>query len=167
MVQDAPVDVAPAKVRSRKPRIVAGAVILVILAALVGWGAPQLIARYSKPSYVGKAASRVATDMGCTQFKRGAKHDQSVYKYHDQGTCVLDGKVVTVTTFDTVADGDAFGTLMKGVIPVLHPTWTGAAYAAGDGWNVADATNVSPQVADTAVRALGAGAVHIIPSGKK
>jgi hypothetical protein len=102
--------------------------------------------------------------MNCTQYKKASKYDESVYRYHDQGTCVLDGTVVTVTTFDSVPDGDAFASVMKAVVPVLHPTWVGSTYASGDGWNVADARNLTPQVAETAVRRLGTGAMHVIPA---
>src|SRR5437879_323412 len=39
--------------------------------------------------------------------------------------------------------------------PVSRPTWVGATYASGDGWNVADAGNLTAQVAEVPVRRLG------------
>jgi hypothetical protein len=172
LVNDAPADVTPsqshvASPRRPKVRIIAAAIILVTLAAIAGWLAPRLVASYTKPSYVGQAASAVAKDMDCAQYKKAATHDESVYKYHDQGTCVLDGTVVTITTFDRAADGDVFAGIMRGVIPVLHPTWVGATYAAGDGWVVADARNLTARVAELAVKRLGSGATHVIPSAKR
>jgi hypothetical protein len=153
--------------RGPRAKLIVGAVILVIISAAIGWITPRLVARYNKPTYVGHDASLVAKDMNCGQYKKEFKHDESVYKYHDRGTCVLSGTVVTITTFDKVSDGDAFGAVMRAVIPVLHPTWVGATYAAGDGWNVADATNLTPHVAELAVRQLGTGAVYVIPSAKR
>ncbi|NJC73037.1 hypothetical protein HC031_25460 [Planosporangium thailandense] len=147
-------------------RVVGAAVVLAVVAGLIGWGAPQLVARFNQPKYLGQPAASLARDMNCTEFKQAARHDQSVYRYHDQGTCTLDGTIVTVTTFDSVADGDAFAAVMRAIIPVLHPTWVGATYAAGDGWNVADARNLTAQAAELAVRRLGMGATHIIPSAK-
>jgi hypothetical protein len=47
----------------------------------------------------------------------------------------------------------------------VHPTWSGATYAAGDGWNVADARNLTAEVAELVVRRLGEGATHVIPAG--
>ena len=106
----------------------------------------------------------VAKAINCVQYKKTARHDESVYRYYDQGTCVLDGTVVTITTFDRVSDGTAFASVMKAVIPLLHPTWVGATYAAGDGWNVADARNLTAKSAELAVRRLGAGATYVIPA---
>lgn len=170
-VQDAPVSPlgTSGPRRSDRPRVrLAGAaVVLAIVAAAIGWGTPQLAALYNKPKYLGQDASAVAKDLNCAQYKKASKHDESVYRYHDQGTCVLDGTVVTVTTFDRVSDGEAFASVMRAVIPVLHPTWVGATYASGDGWNVADARNLTAQVAEVAVRRLGDGAMHVIPSTKK
>jgi len=145
-------------------RVVGAAVALAAVSAGIGWGAPKLVAELNKPKYLGKPASVVAKDLGCTQYARASKHDESVYRYHDQGTCVLDGTTVTVTTFDRVSDGDAFAAVMRAVIPVLHPTWVGATYAADDGWNVADARNLTAKVADLAVQRLGMGATHVIAS---
>jgi hypothetical protein len=145
-------------------RIVGAAVALAAVSAGIGWGAPKLVAELNQPKYLGKPASAVARDLGCTQFAKGSRHDESVYRYHDQGTCVLDGTTVTVTTFDRVSDGEAFAAVMRAVIPVLHPTWVGATYAAGDGWNVADARNLTAKVADLAVQRLGMGATHVIAS---
>lgn len=141
------------------------AILLAIVAAAIGWLTPRLIAHYKKPSYLGQDAAAVAKDLNCGGYEKAAKHDESVYKYFDQGTCVLDGTtLVTITTFATAADGEAFASVMRAVIPVLHPTWSGASYAAGEGWNVADAKNLTAQAAELAVRRLGAGAVHTIPS---
>jgi hypothetical protein len=147
-----------------KIKLIAAASGLVLLAGAIGWVAPQLFARYNATTYVGQDASVVAVALNCSDFKQSGKHDESVYKYHDQGTCTLDKTTVTITTFDKASDGDAFITLMNGLIPVLHPTWVGAATATGEGWNVADATNLSPQIAEAVVRRLGAGEVRIIPS---
>ncbi|OLB78574.1 MAG: hypothetical protein AUI14_12795 [Actinobacteria bacterium 13_2_20CM_2_71_6] len=148
-------------------KIIVAAIILAVVAGAAGWLTPQLVARYTKPSYLGQDASALAKSLNCDQYKQASKHDESVYRYRDQGTCVLDGVVVTVTTFDKVSDGDAFASVMRAVIPVLHPTWVGASYAAGDGWNVADARNLTAHVAELAVRRLGAGAVYTIPSAKR
>jgi hypothetical protein len=38
---------------------------------------------------------------------------------------------------------------MKAVIPIPHPTWVGATYAAGPGWVVADARNLTAKPAET------------------
>src|SRR3954454_9774012 len=170
-VEDAPIDTTVTtgtKERSGSSRFrtVAAAVGLAVAGAAVGWAGPQLVALYDKPQYLGKSAASVARDMNCTRYTKASKHDESVYRFHDQGTCQLDGTVVTVTTFDTVADGDAFAAVMRAVIPVLHPTWAGSTYADGPGWNVADARNLTPQVAETAVRRLGEGAMHVIPFAK-
>jgi hypothetical protein len=145
-------------------RVVGAAVALAAVSAGIGWGAPKLVAELNTPKYLGKPASAVAKDLGCTQYNKASKHDESIYRYHDQGTCVLDGTTVTVTTFDRVSDGDAFASVMRAVIPVLHPTWVGATYAAGDGWNVADARNLTAKVADLVVQRLGMGATHVIAS---
>jgi hypothetical protein len=170
-VEDAPVETpgtTGTKDRfGRSPvRTVIAAVVLAVVAAAIGWATPQLVAIYNKPKYLGQPAAAVARDMNCTGYKKASKHDESVYRFHEQGTCQLDGTVVTVTTFDTVADGDAFAAVMRAVIPVLHPTWAGSTYADGPGWNVADARNLTPQVAETAVRRLGEGAMHVIPFAK-
>ncbi|HWH00909.1 MAG TPA: hypothetical protein VNV66_16705 [Pilimelia sp.] len=148
-------------------RLAAVGVALAALAGTIGWQTPYLVERWSRPSYLGADAQTVARDLDCTQFQRSTNQDRSVYKYRDQGTCLLDNVRVTVTTFDSTADGEAFLTLMNGLIPVVHPTWVGAATAAGEGWNVADTKNLSPQVAETAVRRLGAGEVRVIPSAKR
>lgn len=170
MILEAPVQAAPSKSpkspRSRKLRLTAVAIAAVLVASAGGWFAAQLMRHDPQPSYLGKAASTVAADMDCLQYKPSATHDESVYAYRDQGTCQLDSTTVTITTFDRVADANAFFTLMRGLIPVLHPTWVGAAYASGEGWSVADTTNLSPAAAEAAVRRLGVGAVHIIPSAK-
>jgi hypothetical protein len=163
-VEAPPSVVAPS--RRRGLEFAAAGVALAAIAGAAGWFGPQLVHRLNKPSYVGANASTVAKALDCTDYKASATHDESVYKYHDQGTCMLGNTRVTITTFDDVHDGEAFLTLMNGLIPVVHPTWVGAATAAGDGWNVADATNLSPKVAETAVMRLGAGEVHVIPSGK-
>jgi hypothetical protein len=176
MIDEAPAEVVPTlskpgegsrNRKSHKLRFTAVAIAAVLVASTGGWLAAQLVKGDSAPSYLGKAASTLANNMDCLQYKAAATHDESVYKYHDQGTCLLDSTMVTITTFDSVADGDAFFTLMRGLIPVLHPTWVGAAYAAGDGWGVADTTNLTPAAAEAAVRRLGTGAVHIIASAAK
>ncbi|GAA2374878.1 hypothetical protein [Dactylosporangium salmoneum] len=152
----------------RKPgraRLALGAVALAAVAGLAGWQAPHAVDALSKPKYLGENADQVATALGCSGYTRAAKHDNAVYRYRDQGTCTIDGTVVTITTFDTVADGHTFEAVMQAVIPVLHPTWSGASYAAGDGWNVADARNLTPEIATLAVQRLGMGATHVIPAG--
>jgi hypothetical protein len=156
-----------ARLGAPRTGIIGAGIVLAIVAGAIGWLTPLLIARVNRPPYLGQAASAVAKDMDCAQYKQAAQHDESVYRYHDQGNCVLDGTTVTITTFDKVADGDAFSAVMRAVIPVLHPTWVGATYAAGDGWNVADARNLTAKPAEVAVRRLGAGATHVIPSTKK
>ena len=56
---------------------------------------------------------------------------------------------------------------MKALIPVVHPTWEGATYAAGEAWNVADARNLTPETATLVVQRLGTGATKVIPFGGK
>lgn len=155
--------------RRRGVRIAFAATAVVGLAAAMtaGWYGPRLVDQLTATSYTGASAATVAKDLGCADFKRSPTHDESVYQYHDQGSCVFDGTRVTITTFDDKADGDAFLTLMNGLIPVVHPTWVGAATAAGEGWNVADTTNLSPKIAEAAVVKLGAGEVRVIPSAKR
>jgi hypothetical protein len=177
-LQDAPVDIDETELsgaehperpgryaRTGRSRVtlVAGAVLLATVAAAAGWLVPRLAAP-GQPSYLGTDASVVAKAMGCTGYTRASRHDESVYRYRDQGTCVLDGTIVTITTFDRASDGDAFASVMKAVIPILHPTWVGATYAAGTGWNVADARNLTASAAELAVQRLGAGATYTIPA---
>ncbi|WP_432834192.1 hypothetical protein [Dactylosporangium sp. CA-092794] len=149
----------------RRPRLILGAVALAAAAGLAGWQAPHAIGALTKPAYLGENADKVAAAIGCDGYTRATKHEDAVYQYRDQGTCTIDGTVVTITTFDTVADGHTFEAVMQAVIPVLHPTWSGATYAAGDGWNVADARNLTPEIATLVVQRLGLGATHVIPSG--
>lgn len=151
--------------RRGKARLVLGAIALAAVAGVAGWQAPDAIAALTKPPYLGQNADKVAAKVGCDGYARAVKHDEAVYRYRDQGTCTINGTVVTITTFDTVADGRTFEAVMQAVIPVLHPTWRGATYAAGDGWNVADARNLTPEIADLAVQRLGIGATHVIPAG--
>jgi hypothetical protein len=145
-------------------RLALGALALAAVAGVAGWQAPSAVAALTKPAYLGGNADKVATALGCTGYTQATKHD-ALYKYRDQGTCTINGVVVTITTFDSAADGRTFEAVMNAVIPVLHPTWTGASYAAGDGWNVADARNLTPEIATLAVQRLGLGATHIIPAG--
>jgi len=163
LAEDVPNKAVPA--RRSKLRLIVAAIVLAALAGAAGWLTPQLFGHH-KPSYLGSPASSLASALGCTKFTRAAKHDESVYRYHDQGTCQLNGTVVTITTFDSEADGETFAAVMRAVIPILHPTWVGATYAAGSGWNVADYRNLTAAVAELAVRILGDGATHVIPSGK-
>ena len=157
---------APAKVlKQGRGRRVLGAIALAAVAGVAGWQAPNAIAAMTKPAYLGADASAVASKIGCTGYQRATKHDDTVYTYRDQGTCAINGVVVTITTFDEVTDGEAFAAVMEAVIPVLHPTWSGATYAAGEGWNVADARNLTPEIADLAVTRLAEGATHVIRSG--
>lgn len=148
-----------------RARLVLGAVALAAVAGVAGWQAPAAVAALTKPAYLGENADKVADALGCDGYTRASKHDDAVYKYRDQGTCTINGTVVTITTFDAVTDGETFAAVMQAVIPVLHPTWSGASYAAGDGWNVADARNLTPEIATLAVQRLGEGATHIIPAG--
>ncbi|WP_432984339.1 hypothetical protein [Dactylosporangium sp. CA-233914] len=152
-------------VQQGRGRLVMGAVALAAVAGVAGWQAPNVIGLVNRPAYLGQNADKVATALGCDGYTRATKHDDAVYKYRDQGTCTIDGTVVTITTFDSLADGRTFEAVMQAVIPVLHPTWRGASYAAGDGWNVADARNLTPEIATLAVQRLGMGATHVIPAG--
>ena len=153
--------------RRSRVRLTAGAVLLALLAATAGWLAPRMFVHHGPPSYLGKDASVVATALGCMQYAKQAKHDESVYHYRDQGTCQLDGTLVTVITFDRQADVDAYATMMRAVIPLLHPTWVGATYAAGPGWFVADKVNLTAAPAEAAVRRLGSGATSVLPSSAR
>ena len=156
----------PAPMARRRRKVALGAAVLLglVAAGTAGYYGPALVDQLHAPSYAGESAATVAKDLGCTEYQPSPTHDESVYKYHDQGTCMFNGTRVKITTFEKAADGDAFLTLMNGLIPVVHPTWVGAATAAGDGWNVADATNLSPEVAEAVVMKLGAGEVRVIPS---
>jgi len=158
---DAAVAAGPAP--RRRNRLIMGAVALAALAGVAGWQAPRAVDALTRPAYLGQNADKVAADLGCNGYTQ-AKRVSAVYSYHDQGTCTINGTVVTITTFDKVTDGQAFEAVMQAVIPVLHPTWTGATYAAGDGWNVADARNLTAAIADLAVQRLGTGATHVIQS---
>jgi hypothetical protein len=151
--------------RPGRGRLAVGALALAAVAGVAGWQAPHAIAALDRPAYLGADADRVASALGCTGYTRAARHTGAVYEYRDQGTCAIDGTVVTITTFDTRADGRTFEAVMHAVIPVVHPTWSGATYAAGDGWNVADARNLTAEVAELVVRRLGEGATHVIPAG--
>jgi hypothetical protein len=157
-------DTKPAPARKRG-RLVLGALVLAAVAGVAGWQAPNAVGAITKPAYLGEDARKVATALGCDGYTQAAKHEGSVYEYRDQGTCSINGTVVTITTFDSVADGHTFESVLQAVIPVLHPTWSGASYAAGDGWNVADARNLTPEIATLVVQRLGLGATHVIPSG--
>ncbi|MER7273406.1 hypothetical protein ABT369_03010 [Dactylosporangium sp. NPDC000244] len=149
----------------RRGRLVLAGVALAAVAGVAGWQAPTAIAALTKPPYLGENADKVATKLACTGYTQSTKHDNAVYDYRDQGTCTLNGVVVTITTFDTAADGKTFDAVMSAVIPVLHPTWSGASYASGDGWNVADTRNLTPEIATEVVTRLGIGATHVIPAG--
>ncbi|MFI5906080.1 hypothetical protein [Dactylosporangium sp. NPDC051541] len=151
--------------RRKRGRLVLGAVALAAVAGVAGWQAPNAIAAINKPTYQGEDAAKVATALACDGYTKAATHDETVYKYRDQGTCTINGTVVTITTFDTAADQRTFEAVMQTVIPVLHPTWKGASYAAGEGWNVADARNLTPEIATLVVQRLGEGATHVIPAG--
>jgi hypothetical protein len=63
-----------------------------------------------------------------------------INRYHDQRTCLLDGTLVTITTFDRESDGD------------------------GPGWVLADSLNLTAQPGETAVMRLHQSATHRIPS---
>jgi hypothetical protein len=159
---DAPVAGRPRRARGR---LALGAVALAAVAGVAGWQAPHAIDAMTRPPYLGENADKIATALGCEGYNRSAKHEDALYDYRDQGTCALKGVTVTITTFDTVADGHTFEAVMQAVIPVLHPTWSGATYAAGDGWNVADARNLTAETATLAVQRLGLGATHVIAAG--
>ncbi|UWP83268.1 hypothetical protein Dfulv_02895 [Dactylosporangium fulvum] len=151
--------------RGRKSRLVFGAVALAAVAGVAGWQAPRVVDELTRPPYLGVDAATVAADLGCAGYTQAAKHTDAVYTYRDQGTCTINGVVVTITTFDKATDGETFAAVMEAVVPVLHPTWRGATYAAGEGWNVADARNLTPEIAELAVQRLGTGATHVIPPG--
>jgi len=168
-LQDAPVSLDPTHRRPRRSRagVIGAGIVLAAPAATAGWLAPRLIAQATTPSYLGRDASVVAKDLNCAHYTKAAAHDESVYRYHDQGTCSLDGTTVTITTFDRESDGDAFGSVMKAVIPILHPTWVGATDAAGPGWVVADSRSLTAATAELVVRRLNSGATYVIPAAKR
>ncbi|NMO56011.1 hypothetical protein HH310_33130 [Actinoplanes sp. TBRC 11911] len=151
--------------RRRRVLLTAGVVLVALLAATAGWLVPRLAD--DSTAYLGKDASVLAGALGCTQFTKQTTHDESVYHYRDQGTCTLDGTLVTVITFNRQADVDSYATMMRAVIPILHPTWVGATYAAGSGWVVADTVNLTAKPAEAAVKQLGAGATFVLPSAAK
>ncbi|MEV0563161.1 hypothetical protein [Dactylosporangium sp. NPDC050588] len=150
----------------RNPKLAAGAALLAVAAGVIGWQAPRAVDALTKPAYLGEPAAKVAADLGCDNYTQATTHDESVYRFHDQGTCSLEGTVVTITTFDRASDAQAFESVMKALIPVVHPTWQGATYAAGEGWNVADARNLTPETATLVVQRLGTGATKVIPFPK-
>jgi hypothetical protein len=155
----------PTTPRPKRARLILGAVALAAVAGVAGWQAPNAIAALTRPTYQSENADKVATALACDAYAKAANHDETVYKYRDQGTCTINGTVVTITTFDTAADQRTFEAVMQTVIPVLHPTWSGASYASGRGWNVADARNLTPEIATLVVQRLGEGATHVIPRG--
>jgi hypothetical protein len=160
----APVAVAPvAAAPGRRGRLGAGFALVAVAAGVIGWQAPRAVDALTGPAYLGEPAAAIAADLRCDNYAQSTKHDESVYRYNDQGTCSLEGTVITITTFDRVSDEQAFESVMKAVIPVVHPTWQGATYAAGEAWNVADARNLTPETATLVVQRLGKGATKIIP----
>ncbi|GAA2524740.1 hypothetical protein [Pilimelia columellifera] len=151
----------------RRPvKLAAAGLTLAAVGAVAGWQAPAAMSRLNTAEYLGASAETLAGDLNCVGYRKDAKKDESVYRYADRGTCALGDAAVTVTTFRTVAEGEAFATMMNGIIPLLHPTWSGAATAAGDGWNVAESANLSAKVAEDVVIRLGAGAVRVIPTSR-
>ncbi|GAB3826426.1 hypothetical protein ACFPIJ_06500 [Dactylosporangium cerinum] len=155
---------AAAVEKPRRGRLMAG---VAAVAGVVGWQAPRVVNELTKPPYLGAPAAEIAADLDCDNYAQSTNHDESVYRYHDQGTCSLEGTVITITTFNRADDERAFESVMKALIPVVHPTWEGATYAAGEGWNVADARNLTPETATLVVQRLGTGATKVIPfSGK-
>ncbi|WP_433055203.1 hypothetical protein [Dactylosporangium sp. CS-033363] len=150
--------------RRRKGRLILGAVALAAVAGVAGWQAPNAVAALTRPTYQGENADRVAAQLECDGYTRASTHDESVYKYRDLGTCTINGTVVTITTFDTAADQRTFEAVMQSVIPIVHPTWSGASYAAGEGWTVADARSMTPEIAALAVQRMGEGGTHIVRS---
>ena len=152
-----------APVKSNRSRLVVGALMLaaLIVGAAGGFFAHNVTA---SSSLKGQSASALATKIGCTKYVQESQHNTTVYSYRDAGTCTANGVVLRVVTFNSVADGNAYATLLRGLIPVLHPTWVGATYAAGDGWNVADSINLTPAAAKAVVLKLGQGKTYVIPS---
>ncbi|HZC51068.1 MAG TPA: hypothetical protein VE441_01020 [Mycobacterium sp.] len=157
-----PDNVAPTK--SGHGRLLAGVLLAatLIVGVVAGFFAHGLTANAS--SGRGESAAALASRIGCTAYVQEKTHNTSVYAYHDAGTCTLNKVVLRVVTFDTVADGKAYGTLLRGLIPVYHPKWVGATYAAGDRWNVADSLNLTPAAAKAVVAKLGQGKTYVIPS---
>lgn len=158
---------APERPRARRGRLFAGIALVAAAAGVLGWQAPRIVDQLSEPAYMGQPAAAIATDLGCDNYARSTNHDESVYRYHDQGTCSLNGTVLTITTFDRASDEQAFESVMKALIPVVHPTWEGATYAAGEAWNVADARNLTPEAATLVVQRLGAGETKVIRFSSK
>lgn len=144
----------------------AGALALAALGGLAGWQGPRLLTA-QRADFYGEPAAEVATALGCADYAKDQAHDESVYQFHDRGSCVFEGTKVTITTFDDAADVQAFTTLRNGIIPLLHPTWQGAATAVGDGWEVAATDDLSAATAEAVVRQLGAGGTHVIPAAKR
>ena len=156
-------DTAEERTPRRRGRLAAGVALVAVAAGVIGWQAPRVVGALTEPAYMGEPAAAIAADLKCDNYAQSTNHDESVYRYHDQGTCSLEGTVITITTFDRVSDEQAFESVMRALIPVVHPTWEGATYAAGEAWNVADARNLTPETATLVVQRLGAGATKIIP----
>jgi hypothetical protein len=155
--------VEPVGKRRPKARLAAGVALVAVAAGVAGWQAPRLVAELNRPAYMSEPAAAIAADLECDNYAQSTKRDETVYRYHDQGTCSLEGTVITITTFDRVSDEQAFESVMKALIPVVHPTWKGATYAAGEAWNVADARNLTAETATLVVQRLGTGATKVIP----
>ena len=153
--------VVPAK--SNRSRLVG---VLLVATLIVGVVIGVFANRFTTTttSSPGQSAAALASKIGCTKYVQESKHNTTVYSYRDAGTCTLNGVVLRVVTFNSTADGNAYGTLLRGLIPVFHPKWVGATYAAGDGWNVADSINLTPAAAKAVVAKLGKGKTFVIPS---
>jgi hypothetical protein len=160
--EDSTETVAP---KSRKRRVLRTAIIVttaLVLAAVTVLGTLFFVNRPT--NFTGKSAATLANAIGCTNFVQEAKHNTTVYHYNSAGTCVLGNVTLRVTTFDNQADTDAFATLLRGLIPTIHPKWVGATYAAGNGWNVADSINLTAAPAVQVVKKLEQGKTYVIPS---
>jgi hypothetical protein len=98
---------------------------------------------------MGKSASSVARQLGCTGFKQEPSHT-----FH--------GTTVRITTFDRANDRSAYDQTLK-VVEANNSKLKNGAYASGEGWNVVDANNFTSTVASAVVGKLG-GATYAIPT---
>ncbi|GGK02422.1 hypothetical protein GCM10010123_35460 [Pilimelia anulata] len=142
---------------------VLGAVAAAGIGGLLGWQAPAALHPLFGGDHVGAPVARLAADLGCTDLRALTRPGTSTYRYHERGTCVLGGTRLTVITFDRASDVTAFTAMMNGVVPLLHPTWSGATIATGDGWVAFDQAAMSGAAAEAAVAAAGEGRTHVIP----
>jgi len=158
--------ITPTTLRSRiarRWRIAVVGVSVAALGGLVGANMSVFSVASAAPAFKNVSASDMAAALGCAGYTPETAHDESAYHYRDRGACTFDRVTVTVTTFWTPAQSQAYLTLLNGIIPQTHPQWTRAATAAGDYWNIGASADLNPDVAENVVRTLANGGVEMVP----